>query len=81
MPAKPRDGHGNRTFLVHLETYEAILEYFSRSAEGLKGAQVIRKILFEYGKLCQERLTSGRAGSMQDIGEISDYVRKYMPKR
>ena len=79
MPAKPRADHSNRTFLVHTPTYDAILEYYSRSPEGIKGAQVIRKILYEYGLFCAERLNSGAVGSMDDLETISDFVKDFMP--
>lgn len=81
MPAKPRPDHGNRTFLIHIPTYDAILDFYSRSPDGLKGSMVIRKMIRDYGELCKQRLTSGEEPDMSDLENISGFVRNYLPKK
>lgn len=71
-PAIP--GVVSRTFRVHKETYEAILEYFRRSPTGMTGGEAIRLILYEFGKLCAKRLSHGKVAQIEQINEIKEFV-------
>lgn len=80
-PAKTMPEHENRTFLIHIPTYEAILDFYSRSQDGIKASMVIRKIIREYGALCNARLNSGEVPDLSDLEDISEFVTSYLPKK
>lgn len=70
MPRKALRGCVPRTIRLHKKTYDAILEFFSRSPEGLTGSEAIRKVVYEFGLRCQAKLNNGLTASTEDIHDI-----------
>jgi len=69
-----------RTIRVNVQTYNWILEYFSRSPDGIKGQAAIRKYLHELGHECHRRMQRGRTACISDMSDMSFLAKQHLTK-
>ena len=74
MPRKRIPGTKPRTHVVHVESYNYIMDFFSRSPNNITGSDAIREVLYQFGMHCKRQMDAGRGGGASDLVDIKKIV-------
>ena len=65
--SKKIPGTDKRTIVVHIASYNEILEFFAASPAGITGAAAIRELIRAFGDYCKEQRRKNQIASGKDL--------------